>query len=128
MKWSDRIEEVKHNLNVIVADLTKKCIIEHTLALGKTRFAGITSKPYRRIDIRLVKTLEYPCALMYFTGSKNFNIYMRKRAIDMYMKLNEYYLYYFDGSTASIKEEWQIFVALDMEYIPPEERVDDFGM
>jgi DNA polymerase (family 10) len=65
---------------------------------------------------------------MYFTGSKNFNIYMRKRAIDMYMKLNEYYLYYFDGSTASIKEEWQIFVALDMEYIPPEERVDDFGM
>jgi DNA polymerase/3'-5' exonuclease PolX len=120
----------KHpTLAEIVAILDKNAVVKHTLALGKTRFAGITTKPYRRIDIRLVKTDEYPCALMYFTGSKDFNIYMRKRAISMYMKLNEYHLYYdYDNSIADIEEESDIFVALDMDYVAPEDRVEDFDM
>jgi len=116
-------------LQDLVDKLIEDRVVKDVLGLGATMFRGITTRPYRRIDIRLVKQDEYPCALMYFTGSKDFNTYMRRRAISMYMKLNEYHLYFdYDGSTAEIRVERQIFIALDMEYVSPKDRVDGFDM
>lgn len=111
------------SLKEIVAMLKDEGIILHNLALGTTKYAGVTSDPIRRIDIRLVQEEEYACALMYFTGSKNFNVDMRLRAKSMYMKLSEYslYLMYYE-SNLPIEEEEDIFAALDMEYVPPTER------
>ena len=37
----------------------------------------------RRIDIRFVEYEEYYAALIYFTGSKNFNIDLRNKAIEL---------------------------------------------
>ena len=45
---------------------------------------------YIQVDIRFVLEEEYPFALLYFTGSKQFNIYLRKMAKDKGYSLNEY--------------------------------------
>lgn len=110
-------------LKDVVQKLTDEGLLLHNLALGKTKYAGVTANPVRRIDIRLVERDQYPCALMYFTGSKDFNVYTRVRAKSMYMKLSEYYLTYeYDDTHASVRDEEDIFAALDMEYIDPIDR------
>lgn len=115
-------------LNLLIEKLKENSIIKEVLGYDLTKFSGITSKPYKRIDIRLVKQDEYPCALLYFTGSKEFNIYLRKRALERYMKLNEYHLIFdYDGTFADVDDERDIFAALDMKYVKPEDRVEDYG-
>ena len=46
--------------------------------------------PIRRIDIRYMPISSFYTALIYFTGSKNFNKQMRLYAIKLGYKLNEY--------------------------------------
>ena len=75
-----------------------------------------------RVDVRLVKEDQWGAALMYFTGSKEHNIAVRKVAIKKGWKLNEYGL--FDGDTvvASATEE-EIYSALGLKFYEPKERV-----
>lgn len=49
--------------------------------------------PARRIDVRYVDAASFPAASLYFTGSKNFNVVMRARAVKMQLVLNEYGLF-----------------------------------
>jgi DNA polymerase (family 10) len=44
-------------------------------------------------DLRVVSDVEFPFALMYFTGNKEHNIVMRQRAISRGLRLNEYGLF-----------------------------------
>ncbi len=75
-----------------------------------------------RVDVRLVKADQWGAALMYFTGSKEHNIAVRKVAIKKGWKLNEYGL--FDGEeVVASKEEKDIYDALDLRYFEPVERV-----
>jgi DNA polymerase (family 10) len=74
-------------------------------------------------DLRVVDDRFYPVALLYFTGNKDFNIKLRKRAIARGWSLNEYDLG--DGTTSvPVKDESDVFAALDLDYIPPEMRED----
>ncbi|MFW5964436.1 MAG: helix-hairpin-helix domain-containing protein, partial [Natronomonas sp.] len=43
-----------------------------------------------RVDLRVVVDEEFGAALQYFTGSKDHNVAVRNRAIDMGLKVNEY--------------------------------------
>ena len=75
-----------------------------------------------RTDVRLVKADQWGAALMYFTGSKEHNIAVRKVAIKKGWKLNEYGL--FDGEhVVASKEEKDIYEALGLRYYEPKERV-----
>ena len=47
---------------------------------------------YRRIDIMITKPEEYPFAIMYFTGSMEFNTMVRQKCLDRGLSLNEYSL------------------------------------
>uniref|UniRef100_A0A0A9YZS5 Putative DNA polymerase family X n=1 Tax=Lygus hesperus TaxID=30085 RepID=A0A0A9YZS5_LYGHE len=47
----------------------------------------------RRIDVRFVDASSYPAALLYFTGSKNFNVFVRSEALKKHFILNEYGLF-----------------------------------
>ena len=76
----------------------------------------------RRLDIRIIKFNSYPTALMYFTGSKEFNLRLRNKAIEMGLMLNEYGLFSKNKETISISSEKDIFKALKEEYIPPTKR------
>lgn len=75
--------------------------------------------PIRRIDIRLLPYESYFTALLYFTGPKNFNIEMRKRAKKLGFHLSEYELTDNKGVTIPINSEKDIFDILGMKYIPP---------
>ena len=75
-----------------------------------------------RVDVRFVKRAEWGSALMYFTGSKEHNIAVRKIAMSKGWKLNEYGLY--DGETVvAQREEEDIYTALGLRYYKPKERV-----
>lgn len=91
---------------------------------GVGKFSGVvnTHGVHRKIDIRVFRPEEYPTALLHSTGPGGFNTLMRLRAIALTMKLNEYGLYYYDGSKASVRTERDIFTALDVTYLSPEQR------
>jgi DNA polymerase/3'-5' exonuclease PolX len=120
------ILEEKKSLKDIVNDLTKdKFIIDNLTDDGKTKYMGIckTSKSHAmRIDIRLIPKISYPFALLYFTGSKKTNTYMRNIAIKAGYKLSEYGLYDKDSNFISLNTEKDIFEFLHLPYILPEKR------
>lgn len=100
----------------IVDDMTDKNPINKYMGFCKYK-----SNPIRRIDIRYIPYESYYPALLYFTGSGNFNKVMRMKAIKLGYKLNEYGIYKND-KRIKIKSEKDIFDELGMEYIKPENR------
>lgn len=82
--------------------------------------------PVRRIDIIYSSIQNYGANLLYFTGPKEFNTYMRKIAKNKNLKLNEHYLVDRNNDKPIITEtEKDIFDILDMKYLTPKER-DEF--
>jgi DNA polymerase/3'-5' exonuclease PolX len=77
----------------------------------------------RRIDVRYMPYNSYYSAILYFTGSKDFNRKMRQIAISMGYKLNEYGLYDENGKPFTINSEKEIFDILGMEYLIPSKRI-----
>lgn len=82
-----------------------------------------TVRLYNRMDadIRAFKDEDFGSALLYFTGSRELNIHLRKIAISNKMKLNEYGVFKDDECLAS-KTEKDVFKVLGLDYIPPELR------
>lgn len=72
-------------------------------------------------DIRVFRGEDFGSALVYFTGSRELNIHLRKIAISQKMKLNEYGVFRDDVKLAG-KTESDVFQALGLEFIPPELR------
>jgi DNA polymerase beta len=69
-------------------------IIDHLTEKGTTKFMGVCDKTGGyRIDIRLVPIESYGAALMYFTGSKDFNTLVRAEALRQGYTLEEYGIY-----------------------------------
>jgi DNA polymerase (family 10) len=75
-----------------------------------------------RVDVRFVRKDQWGVALLYFTGSKEHNIAMRKVAIKKGWKLNEYGLFKGDAVIASKTEE-EIYKKLELDYCEPRNRV-----
>lgn len=75
-----------------------------------------------RVDVRLVSEDQWGAALLYFTGSKEHNIVLRKQAIKKGWKLNEYGLFAGDEIIAS-REEKDIYTALGLRFYEPKERI-----
>ena len=117
-------------LKDIINQLEEKSYIIEKLALGTNKFMGIcklsTELPSRRIDILIADPSYYYFALLYFTGSYSFNIYMRKIALKKGLSLSEYG--FKDNSkniidtTDIIHSEEDIFKYLDMVYVEPTKR------
>jgi len=125
-KTSNRV--MKHNfIDIIVSKLIDDHIIIESLTKTdvKTKYMGIfkwkNSKP-RRIDIRMIPTESYYSAILYFTGSKDFNKTMRLNAIAHGYTLNEYGLFDENDNMFTVKSEKEIFDLLGMEYVTPDKR------
>lgn len=104
----------------LIDDLTDKNYVNKYMG-----FCKFKSNPIRRIDIRYMPYKSYYPALLYFTGSGEFNKKMRQVAIQLGYKLNEYGLYkILDGKykRINVQSEKDIFDELNMEYIDPELR------
>ena len=74
-----------------------------------------------RIDIRFIPYSSFYSAILYFTGSKDFNKKMRQVAINLGYTLNEYGLFN-KKKQFSVNSEKDIFDYLGLEYIKPSER------
>ena len=117
-------------LKNLIAELKSSGYIIETLANGKNKFMGLCKLspelPARRIDILIADTSYYYFALLYFTGSYQFNIYMRRIALQKDISLSEYGFKDKKGkiidTTDKIKTEKDIFDYLEMPYVLPENR------
>ena len=91
------------------------------MGLGKTKM----SKWCRRIDIMYTKPEEYPFAILYFTGSGEFNERMRGEALKQGYTMNEYGIKHLDNAHKvdhKFNYEGDIFKFLNYKYIQPENR------
>lgn len=107
-----------HNKKFIIDDLTDKNY--------KTKYMGFCKlfDKIRRIDIRFIPIESYFTALMYFTGSANFNENIRNIAKKKGYKLNEYELVNInDNKKELILSEFDIFNFLNLKYIEPKNRI-----
>lgn len=124
-----RGKEVVHDLDFVasskhpeqvIADFVKQTFALEVLLQGPTK-ASIRLTNGAQCDLRVVAPHEYPCALVYFTGSKEHNIALRSRALKRGWSLNEYGL---EGCGEKFQDEADVYRALGLEPIPPELRED----
>ena len=118
--------------------LSKEEYLIDDLAFGRKKYNGVSKLEGgvgRRIDIMYTTPQEYPFAILYFTGSKDFNLMMRQVANDKGYTLNEYNIEKYssdkknrvkniiDPEGEKIKVEKDIFEFLEMEYREPCDRL-----
>ncbi len=106
----------------IMDAFTKIPSVKDVLAEGKTK-SSVRTKDDVQVDCRVVEEKSFGAALLYFTGSKNFNIKLRQLAIKKGLKINEYGVFKKERFVAGRTEE-EIFKLLGMSFIEPELRED----
>ena len=109
-------------------------LVDHLVEFGNTKYMGIglysiKYKIARRIDIRFVPYNSYGAAILYFTGSRDFNTAMRRHAKKKGYKLSEYGLFKKEKINGEDKEilvdcfrEEDIFTKLEYPYSKPTDR------
>ena len=96
-------------------------LVESVDAAGETKVA-FRLKAGLNVDLRLVPEEAFAFALHHFTGSKEHNTEMRRRAKERGFKLNEYGLFDEAGGVMAARDEGEVFGLLDLPFIPPELR------
>ena len=110
--------------------LQKAGIIVDILSKGRIKsmvVAQLPGKPVRRVDFMYAPANEFSFAILYFTGSKAFNVMMRERAKQLGYSLNEHRFIRLadkDEVMISFPTEKSIFDFLQMAYKTPSERKD----
>ena len=95
-------------------------LVEKVLARGDTK-QRVRLRSGIELDLRVVPPESYGAAMQYFTGSKEHNIVIRRRAIERGLKVNEYGVFRGDEYVAGRTEE-DVYAAVGLPYIPPELR------
>ena len=139
-----RRKEVVHDLDFIVSTnapeavtqfFTTHPLVESVEAKGATK-SSVHLKSGVQADLRVVTNEQYPFALNYFTGSKEHNVEMRRRALQRGWTLNEYRLEEVakvEGRKSKtetvqpipkIREERDLYAAMGLDFVEPELRED----
>ena len=138
---TSKTEDPSKLRKLLIKELTKQGIIKATMASGKKKFMGVVKlesegfHKARHLDIIDTSPLDFPFAVLYFTGSGGFNSKMRTEALKLGYSMNEYCLS--DKNTKVrinsdvisnkigkplFESEEDIFKFLDMKYVKPENR------
>ena len=119
---------VKNNsvYNKFMDVLFQKGYLLEELSRGPKKFMGISKLDDgigRRIDIMYTKPQEYPFAILYFTGSMEFNVKMRGELLEKGLSLNEYGIKKDKKNVKhGCKTERDVFQYLGYDYVEPENR------
>lgn len=128
IKRKTTFEERTTIISKVIKKLKEENYIKESLALGDKKYMGIVKlkrkRHARRMDILITSQEEYPFAVLYFTGSQELNIIMRKDAIEMGYRLNEYSLLDEKERPINLNSEEEIFNKLGYKYILPENRTN----
>jgi DNA polymerase/3'-5' exonuclease PolX len=128
IETKEQAEESNMMLKFIDHLSRKSFIVDSLTSIdAKTKYMGLcrfdSEKPVRRIDIRFMPQESYYTAILYFTGSGDFNKRMRGVAQSLGYTLNEYQLTRLsDNEKIPITREKDAFDALNMEYQIPANR------
>lgn len=131
------VKDMDNYLQTFTSHLvSQKFLVDHLTSIDSpTKYMGFCrlSPKYhiRRIDIRFVPTENIGSALLYFTGSGDFNKGMRTYALTQGYTINEYGIYKLDehGSKkfrVKTKTENDIFRILGLEYVEPHNRLPTY--
>lgn len=113
--------------------------VEKVLASGESKSSVRlkVGKVLVQADLRVLPEKHHGAALLYFTGSKEFNVRLRERALKQGRTLNEYGLYPEDDEKSppqsrgvkpvASKSEEEVFEALGLPFVPPELREEGSG-
>ena len=104
-------------------------------AIGGGEYKQLESSGTIDAQVRIVTPEVFPFTLAYFTGSKDHNVRMRQRSLDLGFRLNEFGLIPLaqagdlkgmDAAKYSVmvEDESGIYDALGLAYVPPELRED----
>ncbi len=124
-----RRKETVGDLDVLVCggrpDAVMQVFVTHAdvvevLGHGETK-SSVRLRNGLQVDLRHVPNASFGAALLYFTGSKEHNIELRKIAIEKGLSLNEYGLARGERIEAGRTEE-EVYAALGLAWIPPELR------
>lgn len=88
-----------------------------------------------QVDLRLLPPQSYGAALQYFTGSKEHNVRLRKRAVAKGLRVSEYGVFRVTdaeadsddplaGTMVAGRDEAEVYAALELPWIAPELRED----
>ena len=113
-------------LRAVVKKLTASgFLVAHLTRDSDKKYMGICQfeDDFHRIDFLALKPEEWGTALLHFTGSRDFNRFIRAAAIRKGYKLTQYHL--LDRETAKVHNfmtERDVFKYLEIEYLAPSER------
>ena len=117
----------------VVAWFTSMTGVVEVTARGETK-ASVRFGSGLQADLRIVPEDQYVFALHHFTGSKDHNVQMRKRALARGLSLSEWGLVPAEGegtakekaalggNRVAVKDEAELFGALGLAYVTPELR------
>jgi DNA polymerase (family 10) len=95
-------------------------LVVKVLARGETK-QRVRLHSGVEMDLRVVPDESYGAAMQYFTGSKEHNIVIRRRAQDRGLKVNEYGVFRGEEFVCGRTEE-EVYRSVDLPWIPPELR------
>ncbi|MEX1229362.1 MAG: DNA polymerase/3'-5' exonuclease PolX [Planctomycetaceae bacterium] len=124
-----RRKETVGDLDVLVTAAASETVMDALAAhrlVDKVLARGPTKQRVRlrigiEMDLRVVPDESYGAALQYFTGSKEHNIVIRRRAQERGLKVNEYGVFRDDDYICG-KDESEVYAAVELPWIPPELR------
>lgn len=114
------IIENKENVSAAMDYFTSMEGVINVYSKGHTK-SSVRLREGIDVDLRILPKESYGAGIIYFSGSKEHNIELRKIAIKKGLKLNEYGLFKGDNLVAG-KDEREIYDYLGLEFIPPEMR------
>ena len=103
--------------------------IDQTLMAGDTRSTVVLGSGLQ-VDLRAVPPDCYGAALVYFTGAKEHNVKLRRRAVERGLRISEYGVFKVDpaaageGERTAGAEEAEVYAAVGLAWVPPELRED----
>lgn len=103
---------------------------EKTVMSGDTRSSVILGNGLQ-VDLRVVPPESCGAALVYFTGSKEHNVKLRRRGVEQGLRISEYGVFRVDpedpegeGERIAGAEEEDVYRTVGLPWIPPELRED----
>lgn len=130
-----RMKETVRDIDILAVSESAKAVmdafaglpqVKDVTAKGDTK-SSIITREGAQVDLRVVEPNCFGAALLYFTGSKNFNIKIRQMALKKGLKINEYGVFAVKGGRQRYlggKTENEVFKAAGLAYIEPELRED----
>lgn len=115
------------DLSDMVNTLIKWNIITNVLSVKDEKFMGVAHCPgggwyHFRMDIEFLPEDEWGSGLLYFTGSKGFNVFVRMEAKKKGYTLNQHGLFDKNGVRVAVYTEKEILSFLGIKYRSPDRR------